>query len=57
MKFLNFLDQILEELSFDKEKASEPWTIEITKNEDKSESYNKLGELIITLSQIRNRMD
>jgi hypothetical protein len=57
MKFLNFLDQILEELSSHKEKVSEPWTIEIAKNEDKSETYNKLGELIITLSQIRNRMD
>jgi hypothetical protein len=57
MKFLDFLDQILEELSHDLGKISEPWTIEITKNENKTEVYNKLGELIIVLSQIRNRIN
>jgi len=57
MKFLNFLDQILEEFSYRQEKTPDPWTIEITKNENKSPIYNKLGDLIILLSQIRNRID
>ena len=57
MKFLDFLDQILEKFSYGQENRSEPWIIEITKNENKSSNYNKLGDLIILLSQIRNRLN
>jgi hypothetical protein len=41
----------------EKEKSSEPWSLEITSNPDKSSLYNLLGEIIIKLAQVRSRLD
>lgn len=49
---------IVEALKDDKKEYSpkEPWVIEITQDDTKSNLFNELGELIIKLSQIRSKL-
>ena len=56
MKFEKLFEQFIIEKEIEKEDSLFSWTIEITKDPQKSEKYNLLGELIILLSQLRNKL-
>jgi len=57
MKFLELLEQYLEEVKEESDSIESPWSIEITKDSKKSDEYNQLGELIIRLSFLRSKMN
>lgn len=57
MKFSELLEQYLKEIKSEPDFSESPWGIEITKNLEKSDEYNQLGELIIKLSILRSKMD
>jgi hypothetical protein len=48
---------LVEAENFSEEKREEPWTIEITKDPNKSKEYNLIGELIIQLASLRTKMN
>lgn len=58
MKFEEIIKKCLIEAenSF-QEKREEPWALEITKDSNKSEEYNLIGELIIQLASLRTKIN
>lgn len=56
-KFSELLERYLEEVKEELSSSETPWSIEITKDEEKSKEYNQLGELIIRLSTIRSKLN
>ena len=58
MKFEEIIKKCLIEAenSF-QEKLEEPWALEITKDSNKSEEYNLIGELIIQLASLRTKIN
>lgn len=56
MKFEKILKKYLIEVEKNQEIFPQPWSLEITKDLNKSEEYNLLGELIIQLSILRSKI-
>lgn len=56
-KFSELLERYLEEVKEELSSSETSWSIEITKDKEKSKEYNQLGELIIRLSTIRSKLN
>jgi len=56
MKFDDLISTLLFEKKDEPAEASVPFVIEITKDLEQSNLYNELGELIIKLSSLRNKL-
>lgn len=58
MKFEEIIQKcLIEAENSSEEKREEPWTLEITKDLNKSKEYNLIGELIIQLASLRTKMN
>ena len=58
MKFDEIIKKCLIEAKNSKEEIpDQPWTIEITKDLNKSNEYNTIGKLIIRLASLRSKMN
>ena len=57
MRFEELLKQCLKEAEQKEKEESFSWSLEITNNSEKSEEYNLLGQLIIQLATLRNKMN
>lgn len=57
MKFEEVLKKYLIEVQKNEDIKPEPWTLEVTKDPEKSEEYNLIGELIIQLSILRSKIN
>jgi hypothetical protein len=56
MKFNELISKFLSEKKEESKESPVPFVIEITKDEDQDSVYNELGEIIIKLSYLRNKI-
>lgn len=56
MKFNELVSKLLFEKKENKEEIPVPFVIEITKDSEQSNLYNELGDIIIKLSYLRNKL-
>jgi hypothetical protein len=57
MRFDKVINLVLEQIPKEEEKPEpQPWCLEIKKDPSKSEEYNKLGDLIIRLFELRAKL-
>lgn len=56
MKFNELVSKFLFEKKENKEEIPVPFVIEITKDSEQSNLYNELGDIIIKLSYLRNKL-
>jgi len=57
MRFDKVINLVLEQIPKEEEKPEpQPWCLEIKKDPSKREEYNKLGDLIIRLFELRSKL-
>jgi len=57
MRFDKVISLVLEQIpKKEEEPEPQPWCLEIKKDPSKSEEYNKLGDLIIRLFELRAKL-